>query len=351
VSRIHDAALRRAQRWWRVAFALVAALSAVAAQGGAADASAPPLRFGVFFWHDSPNDGAAFEGIRAAFEELGRPHVFVVERANEDPATAAQILERFRASGPDLVFALGTEAALLAGQHLQRIPVVFTAVTDPVESGVVHSWNGSGRNLAGNSNWIAPATTLHVFRLTVPHLRRLGVLRSHDSVVSAAELRSLRAHLETVPSVQLQLVEASVEDRASIAAAVEELVSADVQAIWIPIDRLVYENTPAVCAAACEHGLPVLSSSLEGTRSGAIAGVIVDYVMLGKRAAAVALAILDDGRNPGTLRVGTMHGYRVVVNTAAARRCGYQLPLSLLLLADVLLEGSETNDEPRSDRK
>jgi putative ABC transport system substrate-binding protein len=299
-----------------------------------------PLRLGVFFWHDSPNDEAAFEGIRAALGEVGRPHELLVERAGEDPAAAARVLEAFRHQQLDLLFAMGTQAALLAAAHLRDLPVVFTAVTHPVESGVVASWDGSRRNLAGNSNWIAPETILRVFRLALPNLRRLGMLRSREGVVSAAELASMRAHLAE-QSTPLEVVDVVVAEPDELAAAVEELAAREVDAIWIPIDRLVYERTPSVFAAASRHGIPLLSSSLQGTRAGATAGLVVDYVMLGKRAAALALAILVDGQHPGSLPVGTMNGYRVVVNVAAARQCGYELPLSVLVLADLLLEDAE----------
>jgi ABC-type uncharacterized transport system substrate-binding protein len=60
--------------------------------------------------------------------------------------------------------------------------------------------------------------------------------------------------------------------------------------------------------------------------------------MLGERAALLVLEILARGRDPGSLPIGTMQGYQVVVNLAAARRLGYDLPLPLLALADRLLD-------------
>lgn len=349
LSRIRDAWRCRA----RCCVASLVALGApVAAQADAVGAgTAPrPLRLGVFFWHDSPNDEAAFEGIRTALAEIGRPHEFAVERAAEDRAAAERSLDGFRARRVDAVFAMGTQAALLAAERIRDLPIVFTAVTHPVESGVVASWQGSGRNLAGNSNWIAPQTVVRVFRLTVPKLRRLGMLRSRDGVVSIAELRSLRAYVDSAPVARLEILEAVVDDPAGLPQAVDDLVARGAEALWIPIDRLVYENTPAVFAAARRHGVPIVSSSLRGARSGATSGVVADYVLLGKRAVALALEIIDRGADPGAMPIGSMSGYRVVVNIEAARQCGYEVPLSLLVLADVLLESIDNDDAsiPRS---
>ena len=166
--------------------ALLAVLAGPAlCQGSASDSAAvsPPqqkLRFGVLFWHDSPNDEAAFKGMRDALVETKVPHEFIVRQADSDAVKAARALDEFKAAPVDLVFAMGTWAARHAADHITDIPIVFTAVTNPVESGVVPSWKGSGRNLAGNSNWIPPESLLHVFRLTVPDLKRLRAKRDED---------------------------------------------------------------------------------------------------------------------------------------------------------------------------
>jgi len=280
-----------------------------------------------------------------ALSEIGRADEFLIERAESDRAAAKRILRGFESERVDLIFAMGTQAVLLAAEHVHKTPIVFTAVTNPVESGVVKSWKGSQRNLAGNSNWIPPETILHVFRLTVPHLRRIGILRTRTGVVSAAELESLRSYLETAKGPPLKIIEVVVDRADELPEAVDQLAKQSVDAIWIPIDRMVYEHTPQVFRAARARGIPIVSSSLRGTRTGATSGIVVDYVMLGKRAAAIALQILEQGTPPGSIPIGTMHGYRVVVNIEAARECHYEIPLSLLVLADVLLEEIE-NDAP-----
>jgi putative ABC transport system substrate-binding protein len=335
-----------------LACALLASLSPRApAQDPADDEGvAPTWRIGVLFWHESPNAQTALEGVRSALR--GRRCELIVEQAASSRDEALRILESFREKPVDLVLAMGTEAALLAAERIHEIPVVFTAVTNPVESGVVGSWRGSERNLAGNSNWIAPETVLHGFQLAVPKLERLGMLRSKGSgVVSAAELREMRRHLALPGSPDVEIVEAVVDRAEAIPDAVSRLVAAGVQAIWIGIDFLVYENTQVVLDALRGTGIPIVSSSLRGTRTGAAAGIVVDYSMLGERAALIALDVLERGVDPGTIPVGTMAGYRVTVNLEAARDCGYELPLSLLVVADVLLERLEQRGVERDARK
>ena len=318
-----------------------AALPLVVCACAAAQDAPRPWRIGVLLWHRSPNDLEALDGIRAALTASGRPHQIEVGEAMSDDTKARSVLAGFRTAGVDLIIALGTEAALACRAAITELPVVYTAVTNPVESGVVAGWEGSGTNLAGNSNWIPPETVLGVFRRAVPSLQRLGVLRSTTTgVVSAAELAGMRRHLADLPPgvPTIALEEAVVGEVAEIDAAVGRLAEAGCEAIWIPIDFLIYENAATVTAAAARHHLPIVSSSLRGALSGAVAGVFVDYEMLGERAVLTILDILEGQRAPGEIPVGTMRGYQVVVNLAAARRHGYDLPLPLIALADLVLD-------------
>jgi len=303
-----------------------------------------PWQLGVFFWHQSPNDQAALTGIRSAFKVRGRSHEFFVMQADSDPEKGRRLLVGLRSRRVDLVFAMGTEAALLAKKHISDLPVVFTAVTNPIESGVVPNWKSSGSNLAGNSNWIDPETTVRVFRLAVPRLQRLGVLRSRMSgVVSAAELKGLRRYLKDGRSkgMTLSVIERELTDVKQIAKAVRELADSGVQAIWIPIDFQIYQNADKVLAAARERGLPIVSTSMKAVRTAAVAGVLPDYDLLGQRAAVIALRILEHKSRPMDIPIGTQRSHRVVVNLDVARRCDYELRLSALVLADQIIGGAE----------
>lgn len=320
------------------ALALVSCLGPAVAQGEA------PWKLGVFFWHESPNDLAALEGIRSAFKVRGRSHRFLVVQASSDPERGQQLLAGLRQQHVDLIFAMGTDAALLAKKHITDLPVVFTAVTNPVETGVVPSWKGSESNLAGNSNWIDPETTVRVFRLAVPRLHRLGMLRSRGSgVVSAAELKGLRRYLETnkPKGGPLEVIERQLEDVGQIKRAVDELAGSGVQAIWIPIDFQIYQHADKVLAAAQAKGLPIVSTSMRAVRTAAVAGILPDYDLLGQRAAVIALRILEHGTRPKDIPVGTLRSHLVVVNLDVARRSDYELRLSALVLADQIIESKE----------
>lgn len=309
---------------------------------GAASAASVP-RIGVFFWHDSPNDEATWRGLQKGLADLRLPARFVERRAGGDRTRAIAQLGELRADC-QLVVALGTEAALLCKEHVRDVPVVFAAVSNAVASGVVADWSGSRSNLCGASNAIPSGAVLDVFQLAVPGLQRLGMLRSQSSgVVSAAELQAMREFLRQEGRTAPQLVEAVAKDQADLPRAVAELRQAGVDAIWIPIDLTVYQNVATVQQALGAHPLPLVTTAAAGVRGGALVGATVDYPLHGRRAATLVHDVLVRGKAPGELPIDRMRSATVVVNVAAARAAGRELPLSLLLLADELLD-AEAHD-------
>lgn len=310
---------------------------------------APPRRLGVFFWHDSPNDRATFEGIQLGLRQAGIPVDWLEREADSDEARAEAMLRELADSDRELVFVMGTTAALLAKQVIQDKPVVFAAVSDPVASGVVPSWLGSDQdNLCGATNWISPQNVLDVFDLAVPRLRKLGMLRSESAtVVSRAELARMRTWLSAHPKTEIELVESMTPDTAGIGAAVRRLIAAEVDAIWIPIDLTIYSNLRAVQRALGERKIPLLTTAAAGVRSGAVVGTIADYPLHGRRAANVAAQVLLHGKRPRDLPIDRMAGNLVVVNLGVARELGLELPLSLLVLADRLVDDRPAAGAPK----
>lgn len=307
------------------------------------DAATPePVPIGVFFWHDAPNDEAAFDGIERGLQAGRVPYTLVVRRADSNAERGAQQLAEIESARPRLLFAMGTQAALLARQYVRTCPIVFTAVTHPVEAGVADSWQSAGADICGNSNWIESEKMLAAFRVAVPQLARLGIVRSSVSgVVSAAELRQMQRYLREPQAPRIELLEEEVAGREQLRDAVERLRRRGAQAIWVPIDNLVYENTTLVLDALRDSGVPILSSAQRGAAAGAALGVVVDYRLLGERAAAMARRVLTGKVAAADLPVETMQSYQIIVNLAAAQACAYELPLGSLLIADRILDHIE----------
>lgn len=302
-------------------------------------ASAPErYKIGVLFWHESPNDELALKGVRSGLVLSRIDAEIEVVNAHGDADVARRTLKSWRDRGFDLVYAMGTSAALQAKETLTKIPVVFTAVTNPVGSGVVPSWDGSGTNLCGNSNWIEAPEVLTVFRNAIPDLARLGVVLNRNNPVSIEEVAEAKRYFKEHPEKRLALFEEYLRGPDDLEAAVKKLLKRGSQAIWIPIDYDVYRNIDRVAAITVPKKIPLVTSQASAVRDGAVAGVTVDYHALGERSVILAEQVLRQGVDPGSLPVGRMHSYRVIVNLAAARKAKLEIPLALLATADEILD-------------
>lgn len=316
--------------------ALLAAASPTAAAQREA-ATTPKARVGVFLWHESPNDDATLAGVRRGLEDAGVTAELIVRRADSDAERAARMLGQLDGLDCRLVLALGTRSTQLAQQHLRATPIVFAAVTNPVTAGIVPDWNAKVPNLAGASNWIGPRSVLEVFRLAVPELRSLGMLRSTASgTVSAAERRDMLAHLASEDAPDVTLHEVTVERAEDLADAARQLRRRGVDAIWIPIDLTVYQHVHEIREALRDAPLPLLTTAMTGVQNGALVGAAVDYDLHGRRAATLIQTALQRGRVTGQ-PVDRMQSSLVYVNLRAARESDIELPLSLLAVADELI--------------
>lgn len=303
--------------------------------GGAAERNEAIV---AILWHDSPNDLKALQGVKTGLEALGMLERLRVEELRQDEARAKETLERVERDGAALVLALGTQAATLAKKHLRTTPMVFTAVTNPVLSGIVTDWAGSGTTIAGNSNWLDRRAMLESFRQALPDLKRLGVLTTRDCAVSEAEVAEATDVTRTMTDIRI------VHERLAGIDDLERGLSrllVGVDALWVPIDFALYQREPLarIVSAALKARIPVVSSSERCAGEGALIVVAVDYEILGLRAAALVKSILVDRVFPGGLPVGRLTGSRTYVDVGAARRLGRVVPLDVILKAHRLFDG------------
>lgn len=294
------------------------------------------IQVAAFLWHESGNDEAALAGFRDGLKAARLDWQVTVHQAGGDAEAATRHLDAIREGKPSLVLALGTRATMLVKQAGGDVPVVFTAVTNPVQSGVVAGWTGSGGRLAGNSNWLPGPAMLKNFLRAVHGMRTLGVIRDPNNPVSKAEVLEITHAVER----EYRGITLRVEDVATpeaITGAAQRLRNAKVDAVWIPIDHLVYRNLSRVTPTLDAAGIPIVTSSAAAARNGAVVGVIPDYRLLGMQAADLARRIVVNGEDPGRLPVGRLHTFRTVVNLHAAARCRYRVPLAVLAVADEVI--------------
>ncbi|MBU0946729.1 MAG: substrate-binding domain-containing protein [Proteobacteria bacterium] len=301
-----------------------------------------PWKIGILMWHETDHDEAALRGFKAGIELSGIPHTFDLQRAYSNEEKAKAFIRTWNNEKIDLICTIGTKATLWALEKATDIPIVFTSVTDPVTSGIANSWESQGRNVTGSSNWIDGKHKLKIFKEGIPHLKTLGVIYNPKNPVPVVEVEYARKQAQ---ELGITLKEATIENVDQIENAISKLISQGIDALWVPIEVLVYHNMERVGRITQAAKLPVVSSSLEGIEvlaqgeSVGMISVTVDYEALGRLCVPAVIEILTTGKDPKDIPITTLEHQRIIINANAADAIGYQIPPTFLAKASQVIRG------------
>ena len=236
---------------------------------------------------------------------------------------------------PALIFAVGTPTALAAKQATKAIPIVMFAA-DAVPNGLVSNLARPGGNVTGLSLLqvrISPKR-LEILKEALPNAARVAVLWSRVHPAHAQELTSVGARAKEL-GVALQAFDVT---RASDLQAAFARISADrPDAILVLLDYRTMIYRQFIADFAVKNRLPTMFGSVESVQTGGLMSYGPNLTELFARAATIVDRILN-GTRPATLPVEQPTRIDLVVNRQTARALGLELPESLLLRANVLLE-------------
>ncbi|GAA1777786.1 ABC transporter substrate-binding protein [Agromyces lapidis] len=313
------------------------ALTGCASDGGAAGASDDTLSIGISQIVQHPALDATREGFKQAFADAGYVEgedvSFDEQNAQGEQATATTIAAKFQTDGVDLVLAIATPTAQAAAQSIADIPVLFTAVTEPAEAGLVDSWEKPGGNVTGTSDLNPVEQQLELVTKVVPDAKTVGIVYSSGEVNSEVQVELAK---EAADELGLTIKEATVTNSSEVAQATESL--GDVDAIYIPTDNRVTEGLEAVVQIAEQKQIPLFGAEGGQVERGAIATYGIDYTELGYQTGKMAIEILENGADPAEMPVETLDELSLIVNPAAAERQGVTLPEDLVADADQTIE-------------
>jgi ABC-type uncharacterized transport system substrate-binding protein len=210
------------------------------------------------------------------------------ENAQGNPATAARIAQRYVANPPDLIIAISTPSAQAVAAAINDIPIIFSAVTDPVAAGLVASLELPGGNVTGVSDHTRASDTLALIGEITTGARRLGFLFNPNESNSIA---TRMAFLAAAKSAGIIIVDAAVLGPTEVAPATRSLVG-QVDAIFAPTDNTVVQDFEAAAAVAIEAKLPLYAADPENVTRGALAALGVDYQQIGTLTAELADRVL-----------------------------------------------------------
>ncbi|CAN7394810.1 ABC transporter substrate-binding protein [Bosea sp. LjRoot237] len=274
---------------------------------------------------EHPALDAARDGVKKALEDAGYKDganlTFRYESAQGSPATAAQIAQKFAGENPTVIVAIATPSAQAMVTATQTIPVVFTAVTDPVAAQIVKDRQAPGGNVTGISDFSPLEAQFDLIKELVPTAKRIGIVYNPGEANSVALLNAVKA---LAPARGLQIVEASAGRTADVSGAAQNLVG-KVDAIYLPTDNTIISALGTVLNVGADNKLPVFTGDTESVQKGSVASIGFDYFQVGVETGAVVVRVLK-GEKPGTIPVKNASGSNLVINTKAAAAMGVTIP-------------------------
>jgi len=269
---------------------------------------------------DAVRDGVRDELKARGFEE-GKGLRFEYRSAQGNPAVAAQIARQFAGSQPDVIVAISTPSAQTAVSATKTVPVVFSAVSDPISARLVGGAGPSGTNVTGVSDLPPVQDQLNLVRELLPSSKRIGVVYSpgeSNSVVQIALLKELAA------KAGMTVVEAPAVKSADVQVAVRSLIGkADL--LYLPQDNAVIAAVDAILPIAAQAKLPVIAPDESSVAKGALATIGFDYYQVGRQTGALVAQVLEGGK-PGVIAWQYGAGTDLILNVASARALGLAVP-------------------------
>lgn len=304
---------------------------------GFGPASAQPKNVAITAIVEHPALDAVRDGVKKGLADLGYVEgtdvTFTYESAQGNPATAAQIARQLVGEAPAVIVAISTPSAQAIAAATKDIPVVFSAVTDPVAAQLVASIDAPGANITGVSDMAPVGDHIALIREITPDVKRLGVVYNPGEANSMSTLAALRTAGE---AAGLTLVETTATKSADVQAAVRGLVG-KVDAIYVPTDNTIVSALESAVGVAAEAKLPLYAGDVDSVDRGALAAVGFDYAQVGIETAAIVNRVLK-GEKPGDIPVAFASGSDLRLNKKAAAGIGLTFPQAVLDRAAKIIE-------------
>lgn len=263
------------------------------------------------------------EGLKEAGIEEGKNLTVDVQNAQADTGTASTIAENFVAKKMDLICAIATPSAMSAYNSCAKtdIPVIYTAISDPVEAELASEDGKPVGNITGTSDALPVTAQLEMIREIMPEAKTIGIMYTTSETNSVSTIAEYKKEAD---AYGFEIVESGISTIADVPLAAADLAG-KVDCITNLTDNTVVSALQTVLDEANKAGIPVFGSEIEQVKAGCLASMGIDYVELGKQTGAMAAKVLKGEAKASDLKVETISEYSLYVNTAAADKLSMKL--------------------------
>lgn len=250
------------------------------------------------------------------------------ENAQADGGTASQIINNFIGKKADLICAIATPMAQSAYGATKKsgLPVVFTAVTDPVLAELANPDGTPVGAITGTSDKLPVEKQLEMIRTVLPDAKIIGIMYSTSEVNSVSAIEEYKA---AASGYGFEIVEAGISSTADVPLAADSLLE-KVDCVNNLTDNTVVSSLPVILDKAAKKNIPVFGSEVEQVRIGCLASIGLDYVKLGEQTGRMAGKILKGEARADEMKFEIIEEAAFYCNNKVAENLGITIPEELL---------------------
>lgn len=304
-----------------------AMLLSLAACGGAETAAdnGTTYKIGICNYVDDASLNQIVDNIQTRLGEIGKEQGVTFEIAydncNADASVMEQIVANFIADNVDLMVGVATPVAMKMQSATEdnQIPVVFSAVSDPLSAGLVETLEAPGSNLTGTSDYLDTAAIMKLIFAADPDADCIGLLYDAGQDSSTTAIAEAKAYLEANGVSYIERTGVTTDE---VMLAAEALVADGVDAVFTPTDNTIMTAELAIYETFMSAGIPHYTGADSFALNGAFLGYGVDYANLGVETANMVAEILLNGKDPASVAVMTFDNGTATVNTETCEALG-----------------------------
>lgn len=293
--------------------------------GSGSGDSAKVYKIGICNYVDDASLNQIVDNIQSRLEQIGKEKGVTFEisydNCNADATVMEQIISNFINKGVDLMIGVATPVAMRmqALTEDNGIPVVFSAVSDPVGVELVASLDEPGANVTGTSDYLDAVAVMNLIFAADPDAKKIGLLYDVGQDSSASSIKDAQAFLK---DKGVEIVEHTGSTADEIMLAAQAMVADGVDAVFTPTDNSVMKAELAIYETLAQAGIPHYTGADSFALNGAFLGYGVDYANLGEQTAEMIAEVLIDGKDPAKMPVRTFDNGTATVNSDTCEALG-----------------------------
>lgn len=273
---------------------------------------------GITQFAEHPALDAARQGFLDELKKSGVDAKINYKNAQGDTGVAGMIAKKFVSDKVDLIFAIATPTAQSAKQATNTIPVVFSAITDPVRAQLVKDLKNVGGNVTGTSDAAPVEKQMELFKKINPNVKKVAILYNTSEANSEVQIEKATA---IGKKIGIEIVPVGVNNINDIPQAVNSVVR-KVDGFYTIADNIVASSIKIISKTAIKNKKILIAAEEGHLQGGALMTDGLSYYEIGKQAGHMAKEILVDGKNPKDIPVEISKNTKKVVNTKTMKELG-----------------------------